>query len=139
MILVKSVEIEYVEGKQIQLALMPTFNSPWQNDEPSETHHSTEVVEAEVFINSRREQVIVGISKEAQRALGIPMETIQDMHNTIEQLNHKITRYQHDFIRITREHQFVVSDLELAKNRKQLVESAGLWKRIKFLFTGVRV
>lgn len=139
MILVKSVETEQVHGKQIQLALMPEFNSLWQNDEPSETHYSTEVVEAQVFINSRGEELIVGISKEVQRALGIPMETIQDMHNTIDQLQHKINRMNRDFIAMTREHGRVCKQLDIANKRKQLVESAGLWKRIKFLFTGVKV
>lgn len=139
MILVKSVEIEQVHGRQIQLALMPIFNNPWQNEDPSEIHHSIEVVEAQVFINSRGEELIVGISKEVQRALGIPMETIQDMHNTIDQLEHQISRMSHDFIYITKKMNNTLFDLDMAMQKKKAVETAGLWKRVKFLFTGVKV
>lgn len=139
MILVKSVEIEHVYGREAQLAICQPINSPWHNDDPSGLHHTVEVVQAQVFINSRGEKVIVGLSKEVQLMLGLPMEAFQDMSKRISQLQYEVTKYQDKYLKVARWYGDKVCECNVADARIRDIKKANFWKRIKFLFTGVRI
>lgn len=136
MILVKSVDIEHVSGREAQIAIMMPMNSLFVNTDSPRTNHSTEVVQAEVFINSKKEEVIVGFSKEVQRALGMPMDAFQGMSQDIERLTLQIKRYELDFVNMTARMERTLNDLRFATLKAEEYKSASFLKRLKYLFRG---
>ena len=139
MILVKKIEIEHVYKEQAYIAIQNPIISPWVSDDHSRSRISQEIVQAEVFINSRKEEVIVGFSQEVQNLIGLPMDAIANMQNQIETLLHQTDKYRHEFMRMTTEHGRVTQSLKVAELWIQTVGASSLWKRIKFLFTGVKI
>ena len=131
MILVKSVEIEHVGGREAQIAITQPLMSPWISNDPSEVHHTRELVQARVFINKNNEEVIVGFSQEVQKALGAPMEAFRNMSKDIERLTHQNRKLDFEIIDLENKLRRLGQVLKMT-NRRYL--SASFWQRLKYLF-----
>lgn len=128
MILVKDIEIEYVETeKDLKQKIFEVKNNPSVNykspidnhKDPIDNHKdSIEIYEELVcgrrFTNARGETVAIGMRKQVQQAIGLPFEAFENMNKTTSRINQ-----------------------QMKKQRKELekIKSLGFLKRLKFLLT----
>ena len=101
----------------------PMMRSYGPGDVPAENSYKREFIHGRRFVDVRGNILVIGMTSEVQKTLGVPFDIMEGMGAEIE-------RY-----RVERVH--LISDI----NRYQFCISklgrTGFWKRLKFLFTGI--
>ncbi|MFH1777587.1 MAG: hypothetical protein ABH952_08545 [Candidatus Omnitrophota bacterium] len=121
MIIVQEIKVANVDKNVVELAHYPPMNFsiyPGPKTEPIEITY--EMIHGRTFVNANGEEFCIGLSEQAQTAIGLPFEAFENMSNEIEKL------------------QIHIGDLRkkynIARDKINQYETMGLWKRIKFLF-----
>jgi hypothetical protein len=84
MLVVKNIDVIQVDRDSIQLASMPGINvHSYDYLDPPITF---EMIHGRTFSNSRGERICIGISNDAQTAIGLPFEVFESMNNEIAYL-----------------------------------------------------
>jgi len=110
MICVKSVDIVQVPKDHFEIATIGKHGM------------HKEVVYGDVFFNERGEEVCLALTREVQITLGIPFKAFKDMNQRIADLSAEVGQ---------KKAQLALSNLKLST-----YEGAGLFQRLKYLFTG---
>lgn len=122
MIVVKRVEVETFDKDPIVVNHFPVPDPPVSalgNGKIKPLDVRQEVIKGKAFRNAEGEEVIIGMSNEAQELLGIPFQAFEDMRLWLEQTRRDLEGCLQDHIKY-----------------KQKVRQAGFWERLKYLFTG---
>ena len=100
---------------------MPALAEIIDSDPPERCEVEQEMVRGREFVNANRERFCIGMSEQVQKAIGLPMEAFENMNReldtnrqTIAQLRGRNAMYQ---------------------KRIDVIKEAGLWQRIKYVFT----
>ena len=126
MILVKSIEIMEVSDNFVY-EIYEKMGNPhisYNERESLETKLklTREIIKGQRFINKRGESVYIGMTKEVQDILGLPLHVFNDLTNFNRNLQKQLDTLIKD-----------KKDLELEiKN----IENTGFLRRLKYLFTG---
>ena len=100
---------------------MPALAEVIGSDPPGRCEVEQEMVSGRDFVNARGDRFCIGMSEQVQKAIGLPMEAFANMSKTIE------------------EDAITIRKLRTAKaegqKRIDAFETAGLWQRIKYVFT----
>ena len=126
MILVKSIEIMEVSDNFVY-EIYEKMGNPhisYNERESLETKLklTREIIKGQRFINKRGESVYIGMTKEVQDILGLPLHVFNDLTN----FNRNLQKRLDNVIKYKK-------DLELKiKN----IENTGFLRRLKYLFTG---
>jgi hypothetical protein len=81
-----------------------------------------DVIQGRRFINANGDEICIGMAKEVQTAIGLPLECYEKLSATIDRKNSTINEYQRSLT-------YVIQRL----NRYRTM---GLLERIRFLFRG---
>lgn len=122
MIVVKRVEVETFDNDSIIVHHFPDPEPPVSaigNGPIEPLNVRQELIEGKEFRNAEGECVVVGMSDEAQKVLGIPFQAL-------ENLNYRLETTQRDLERYRKYH----------AEYKEKVRHAIFWERLKYLFTG---
>lgn len=118
MICVTSIELVDVERDFLERAMyenMPPLAQVINAEEPTRAEVKTEMIRGRVFINANRQEFCIGMPKEVQDAIGLPMEAFNNMSNVLDRLQ-----------RYSTEQTILINSFKNAK----------WWKRLKYFFTG---
>jgi len=128
MILVKKVEVEVVPHNVIQIKKSEAYNKyPHFSDiskEMEEIKELSEIVYGKRFYNKYNQIVCIGMTKEVQDAIGLPMETFQFLTN----FNRDLQTHLNAKIK-------EVETLQSVEKQVKEIKNASFIKRLKYLFT----
>ena len=116
MIVVKDAGIIKVENNR---SVFYHANTQWEKGEPIAI--STEEVQGQEFINDNGERVVIGMTQVVQDAIGLPMETFENMNRTLRGQSWDLKRAREQF-----------------EDLRQALASMNFWGRLHFLFLGKR-
>ena len=121
MLLIRSIKTEEVPGHLYELRSFDLKHFHFQRSSGAVTSENivTEVVEGKWYVNAHEDRVCIGMSKQVQDAIGLPMEAFENMAHDIKQMI------------------MVIDELAIKlENELQRIESANkmtFWDRIKFI------
>ena len=125
MLVVKNIEVLEVDRSMLRVVYMDeqmVHNAPLCYDTAEETVPiTTEMIVGEEFVNARGQKFCIGLSKQVQEAIGLPMKAFSGMSSKIETQRTTISQLKRKY------------GVVLAKIDK--FESMKLWERIKYVFT----
>lgn len=124
MILIRDVEIVNVSEdifKIVHFPEYPTVPFSHENAKAEDFSIEEEIVRGTRFVNNRGEEVVIGMSKKVQEAIGLPMSVFEGQEFTIESLSREVSRL--------RKHKWELHE-ELLEFKHM-----DFWKRLKFFIT----
>lgn len=131
MLLVKSVEILYVNGDYSEILAeisRPLDIRPVNNFvQEQEIQMAKEMVKGIEFCNRDGDSVLIGMTKDVQAAIGLPFQAFNDMGEQIATLSSELARSKKKILNLEKEK----STLSIRLNN---ICKLGFFKRLKFLF-----
>lgn len=89
-----------------------------------------EMVHGKMFVNHFGKRVCIGMTRQVQEAIGLPLEVFQKQRDLIASDRATIADLQHETEDLRRAAQQAQRDLDAFR-------TAGLWSRLKYAVTGV--
>jgi len=157
MILIESIKIIKTERdfhEVYQIANMNDMNyyDPEFEVVPEEMGITVEMVRGRRFVNCRREEVVIGMTKEVQDFIGLPMEAFENMGGCdLYQALEKYDKEKKEHMRDNKDNEkaFRQFSKDMNNNLDKVIDrchnlivernrlhNMGFWYRLKFLFIG---
>lgn len=85
--------------------------------------HEIEFIQGRRFVDERGNILVIGMTSEVQKTLGVPFDAIENMMASLE-------RYRIEEV-------YLKSNINRYQSCISKLGRTGFWKRLKFLFTGI--
>jgi len=93
---------------------------------PTEVKVICEMIEGKKFINANGNLVCIGLSKQVQDAIGLPMEVFETQQEELSSLSQRLSN-SHSRVQVLQE------DSDILYDQLQRYKKLTFWKRLKFL------
>lgn len=129
-IVITKIEIKNVPEDHVRVVMHQ--NEKLLGINPAEYHRQVDLAEEEIrgekFVNNNGEIICIGMSKQVQEAIGLPMEVFRKLSEHNSHLFERNTR-------LSRENEKISVDYDALLSVNKAIFSAGFFKRLQFLFT----
>ncbi len=121
MILIKSIEIAIVKEDRILILITPGLKERLATPYEKSINITEEMVRGRTYITADGRQIIIGMTKEVQDAIGLPYEVFENLNKELDTSREMLSRNR-----------------QYMADYQARVEGLSLFKRIKALFIGFR-
>jgi len=111
-------EIHRMIQQQSMGQMPPIYDSA---DNPVDREVMIETIQGRRFRNSKGLDIVLGMSNQAQEALGIWFDTVENQANIIDDLHNSNNR--------------LMAELNMLRKTYDAFEKMGFWSRLRFAFT----
>ena len=138
MILVESVQHRLVERDPVYVSHHKPHPVVWNPDTkypPPNMYATKEVVRGRKFFNSRGQVVVIGLTEEVEKILGLPFAALADQSNTINHLYRELHLVRKNLAATETRRKDFEKSVGISRRRIKEFLNLGIFGRIKFVFT----